>query len=101
MTKQVKINGADYPCRVTIGTLKRLKDETGKEFADLGDIFTLMHLLFIAIRESCKKEEIGFPYANAEEMMDDIEYTDVLAISEGLFDAPSPNPEGDGKKKRG
>ena len=98
--KKININGAEYPCRVTIGTLKRFKDKTGKELSAVGDIFTLVALLHMALSESCKKAGVAFPYESAEELMDDIDFTEIESVTTGLFGAQAKVAVDDGKKKK-
>ena len=96
---KININGAEYPCRVTIGTLKRFKDKTGKELSAVGDIFTLVALLHMALSESCRKAGVAFPYESADELMDDIDLTEIDTVTSGLFGSSAPMVE-DGKKKK-
>lgn len=99
MKKQININGTNYPCRVTIGTLKRFRDSTGKELSDVGDIFALVTLLHMALTESCRKAGIELPYTTADELMDDIDLTEIDTVTSGLFGSSAPMVE-DGKKKK-
>ena len=47
--KKITINGTTYPCRLTVGVLKRYKDQTGREMEDVKDIFSISELLFLAL----------------------------------------------------
>lgn len=85
MAKRVRINGNEYPCALTIGVLKRFKDETGKELDEVKDVFSICTLLFMAALASCKKEKATFPWDSAEALMDDIELSEIENITGGLF----------------
>lgn len=96
MMKQIRINGIEYPCRLTVGVLKRYKEQSGKDLADTDDLFSICGLLFLAVTEACRKSGRSFPYGNAEEMMDDIELADIEGVVSGLF---GPQAEAKGEKK--
>lgn len=97
---KININGAEYPCRVTIGTLKRFKEATGKELSAVGDLFALVELLYMALAESCEKAGVALPYGSAEELMDDIDFTEIEQVTAGLFGGQAKGAAADGKKKR-
>lgn len=89
MMKQIRINGIEYPCRLTVGVLKRYKEQSGKDLTDTNDLFSICGLLFLAVTEACRKSGRSFPYGNAEEMMDDIELADIEGVVSGLFGTPT------------
>ena len=96
--KKVKINGADYPCALTIGVLKKFKDETGKELEEVKDVFSICSLLFTAVTAACRKEHKLFPYSSAEELMDEIEFADIERITVEMFGMGQGDPAGGQKK---
>lgn len=85
MINSVTINGKYYPCRLTVGTLKRFKDKTGKEIDALKDMFTICELLFMAVTETCNKQNKKFPYTSSDQMMDDIDISSIEQITSNLF----------------
>lgn len=85
MAKKVRIRGNEYPCVLTIGVLKKFKDETGKELDDVKDVFSICTLVFMAATASCKKEKMAFPWDSADELMDDIELSEIETITGDLF----------------
>lgn len=91
--KKITINGTTYPCRLTVGVLKRYKDQTGREMEDVKDIFSISELLFLALQATCKREHVPFPYASAEELMDDLDVLEMNGISEALFGKPDASAE--------
>ena len=84
---KITINGKEYPCRLTIGVLKRYKDNTGKELEEVKDAFSIAELLFLALQVTCKKQDVAFPYASVEDLMDDLELSELGGITENLFGA--------------
>jgi len=93
----VKINGKEYPCRLTVGTLKRFKDQCGKELDQLKDMFSICELLFLAVKEACEKQKKNFPYETAEAMMNDIEIADIEQITTNLFGVAQTTAEAEKK----
>ena len=98
--KKVTIGGNAYPCTLTIGVLKKFKDETGKEIDEVKDVFSICTLLFMAGVASCKKTKTTFPWDSAEALMDDIELSEIEQITGELFGTGTAK-EGDGQKKTG
>lgn len=96
--KKVTIGGNSYPCALTIGVLKKFKDETGKEIDEVKDVFSICTLLFMAAVASCKKAKATFPWDSAEALMDDIELSEIERITGELFGTES-HRDGDGQKK--
>ena len=101
MSKKVTINGQEYPCALTIGVLKRFKDETGKELDEVKDVFSICTLLFMAAVASCKREKRVFPWDSPEALMDDIELSAIESITGGLFGLGDTPPDGGEKKTNG
>lgn len=96
--KKVTINGKEYPCTLTIGVLKKFKDETGKEIDEVKDVFSVCTLLFMAAVTACKKEKTTFPWDSAEALMDDIELSEIESITAGLFGVERKTDGADQKK---
>lgn len=75
-----------YPCRLTLGVVKAFKDETGKELTDIGtDMVSLGTLIHIAASKSCQKEKKPFPWQTADELLDDLDLSDMPTLVEQLF----------------
>lgn len=96
--RKVQICGNPYPCTLTIGVLKRFKDETGKEIDEVKDVFSICALLFMAAVASCKKDKVTFPWDSAETLMDDIELSEIERITGELF-GTADKPDGGEQKK--
>lgn len=94
----ITINGTPYPCRLTLGAVKTFKEQTGKELADIGaDMVLLGTLIYITTSKSCQKERKTLPWQSAEELLEDIELTDMPSMVEELF-GKQPDKESETKK---
>lgn len=62
MMKRLKIDGKEYPCRVTMGAMLRFKQETGKDVSELGqnDVADLVTLLWCCIASACAADGVTF-----------------------------------------
>lgn len=60
--KTIKINGKQYPCRVTMGAMLRFKRETGHDVSKLGhdDIGDLITLLWCCVVSASKADSVKF-----------------------------------------
>lgn len=96
MRKAVTICGKAYPCRLTIGVLKRFKDTTGLEIEEVKDVFTICTLLYMAVADGCRHEKIAAPWDSPEALVDDIALEEIERITGELF-GPSG---GESEKKR-
>ena len=82
----ITINGVQYPCRLTLGVIKAFKEQTGIELADIGaDMVALGTLIHIAAGHSCQKEKWSFQWQSADELLDDIDLSDMPVLVEELF----------------
>jgi hypothetical protein len=94
--KKIKIAGAEYPCRVTMGAIIELKSETGKEVSELrsespSDVLTF---LWCCIRSACRVDGIAFDMT-ALEMADRMDMEEFARWQ----DATATPEAADGKKK--
>ena len=59
--QKIEINGKSYPCRMTMGALRRFKNETGKEINDIGtDISLVGTLMWACVSSACKADGVVF-----------------------------------------
>lgn len=60
--KVIKINGKEYPCRVTMGAMLRFKQETGKDVAKMSqeDVADLIVLLWCCVMSASKADGVKF-----------------------------------------
>ena len=82
---KIKIQGKEYPCRLTVGVLKQYKEYSGKDLQDVTDMFSVCELLFMALSATCKMQNVDFPYPSAEDLMDDMDVGELNPVAESLF----------------
>ena len=58
--KKVKINGKDYPFRLTIGAMVAYKRDTGEDFSKFNgeDMEKMLHIIFYGIKSACKADSV-------------------------------------------
>ena len=95
--KKVRINGEDYPFRLTIGSMVAYKRDTGEDFSKFNgeDMEKMLHIIFYGIKSACKADNIEFPYQSPDEIAD---YIDMEQIG-GLFEAQGVDADDRSKKK--
>lgn len=61
--KQIDFRGKVYPCRMTMGALRRFKIETGIDVSRIGnDIALFGTLLWCCVRSACNADGVQFDY---------------------------------------
>ena len=95
--KKVKINGEDYPFRLTIGSMVAYKRDTGEDFSRFNgeDMEKMLHIIFHGIKSACKADGVEFPYQTPDEIAD---YIDMEQIG-NLFETQGVDVD-DGSKKK-
>ena len=60
--KRIRINGKEYPVRMTMGALLRFKRNTGKDVGDIkkDDIADMIILLWCCVASACKADGVDF-----------------------------------------
>jgi hypothetical protein len=96
MIKQVKIQGKEYPFRVTMGALLRFKRLTGRDASTITDedLEGLIALFYCCIASACNADGVEWPYSLT--MFEDILTEDEVKEMTKLM--ARENPE-DSKKK--
>ena len=58
----IKINGKEYPCRVTMGAMLRFKRETGKDVSQIGkgNVADLVTFLWCCTASASKADGVEF-----------------------------------------
>lgn len=58
----IKINGKEYPCRVTMGAMLRFKRETGRDVNQIGegDVSDLVTFLWCCMASASKADGVEF-----------------------------------------
>lgn len=64
MKQQVKIviKGQEYPCRLTLGAMRRFKRMTGKDVTTLteGDVDDMVTLIYCCTKSACGADGVAF-----------------------------------------
>lgn len=92
--KKVTINGKTYIVRLTVGALKRFKEQTGSELDQVNSVEKIIGLLFHCLSPEVPSDRL--PWNSADELMEDVELADIPAISNALFG--EQNGEDEAKK---
>lgn len=87
---KIQIGGKEYPCRMTLGAMRRFKRETGKDVsaiteADIDDMITLMWCCAVS---SCNADKTPFDMT-LDDFADSLDSGDM-----GQFIAAATNPDG-------
>lgn len=92
---KITFNGKQYPCRMTMGALRRYKQIEGEDISRIGnDVAKVGTLLFCCIKSACTADGIAFDY----EIEDFADMVTVQQVGE-FATVLSGEPEGKGKKK--
>lgn len=65
MSKNVSIQvvtstGKEYPCRVTLGAMRRFKQETGKDAENIAGVDDLAIFIWCCCQSACKADGVEF-----------------------------------------
>lgn len=90
----VRIDGKEYPCRVTMGAMVRFKRKTGFDVSKLDptDMEGLMAFIWCCVVSACRADSVEFDM-DFEDFADRLTPVDIS----GFFGSPEEIP--DGKKK--
>ena len=60
--QKIIINDKEYPCQMTMGAVRRFKNETGKEVSEIGgsDVSDLVTLIWCCVVSACNAKDIPF-----------------------------------------
>lgn len=87
MNNRIKIEGQEYPCRMTMGAMLQFKADTGKEVTEVNgtDLSLVVFLLYACAVSSCRAEHVAFPYKSAIEMADYMAPEDLVKFQNDNF----------------
>lgn len=107
MTKKqtIRINGVEYPARMTMGAMMEFRQLTGKEVTEMQgtDLSLALTLLYCCIHSAARADGISVPFASPMEMADYMNADDFAAWQNDQFSVGSaPGGEGssDEEKKK-
>lgn len=101
MIKKIKINGKEYPCRMTMGAMMQFKQETGREASELAGVSLSdsMILLWCCVCSACRAEKISFDMSLME-MCDLIDAEDLATWHNSAFEQETATPAKKNAKKK-
>ena len=87
MMKQILIittdDGKEYPCRVTLGAMRRYKAVTGKEADSIEGVSDMSTFLWCCCVSDCKADGKEFKW-DVDEFCDHVDVSALTAFSKGL-----------------
>ena len=89
--RMVTINGKSYIVRLTVGALKRFKEQTGLELDQVNSVEKIICLLFFCLSTEVPSDTL--PWKSADELMEDVELAGIPAISNALFGDQTQDPD--------
>lgn len=99
MDNSIKIAGASYPCRMSMGAGLRFKRLTGKEVTEIGgDAFSeVATLIFVCVQSSCKADGVEFGMS-LEDFCDCVGIEEMTAVQQSLIASMTAASPGGGDK---
>lgn len=81
INRSLKVNGKEYPCRVTMGAMVRFKRETGRDVSTIkeSDISDLVLFMWCCVVSASKADGIEFGMS-FEDFADSLEGTELQAF---------------------
>lgn len=78
---KITIKGKEYPCRVTMGSMIRYKNDTGREVADIDnkDMEGVTRFLYHSVKSACKVDDLEFDL-EFEEFADHVTLVDIAGF---------------------
>jgi len=98
MDIHVRIDGRDFPCRPTMGAMRRYRAMTGKEATSINweSPVDMTDYLYCCTASACRHDGVDFPY-DAESFADALTVEDLAGWSQAVA---SDTPAEDGEKKK-
>lgn len=82
--KTIEICGKEYPCRMTMGAMRRFRRMAGKEVSDIGgDLSEVGTLMYCCTASACHADGVELPY-DEETFCDHLDMEQVAAFTETL-----------------
>ena len=83
----IRINGIEYPARMTMGAMMEFRQLTGKEVTEMqgADLSLAITLLYCCIHSAARADGISVPFASPMEMADFMDADDFAAWQNDQF----------------
>lgn len=87
--RKIKINGQEYPARMTMGALLRFKRETGKDVSEVksSDVADTVILLWCCVVSACKADGVTFTLS-LEEFADALDPSALQILNDEMEGGP-------------
>lgn len=86
--KEIEIDGKQYPCRITMGALRRYKSIEGEDVSKMGnDVAKVSTLLFCCVASACNADGIEFDM-KIDDFADRISINQVAEFADAMSVAP-------------
>lgn len=101
---EIEIDGAIYPCRMTMGAMVLFKEQTGREVTDIdaGSLSDMCRFLWCCVKSASRRDKVEFPLTFedfADGVTPDIILSWTEAIQQNAGGSASGATDGDGEKK--
>ena len=95
--RNIKLNGKEYPCMMTMGALLRFKEMTGVNPSelDVNDVDLLIKLIYCCVKSACKREGVAFEF----DLLDFADELDIESMSEVSKDLMGEAADAEDQKK--
>lgn len=61
MMKKIKVYGKEYPMRMTMGVMRRFKQETGMEVSEMtAEVSLMVVFLYCCVASACNADDVAF-----------------------------------------
>lgn len=99
----IRINGGEYPSRMTMGAMMEFKERTGREITELqgADLSLALTLLYCCIVSASRADGIPVAFASPMEMADYMDANDFAAWQNDQFSVGSPSAGGEADSAEG
>ena len=88
MAKNVSIkiktsDGKEYPCRITLGAMRRFKQETGKDADNISGVSELAVFVWCCCQSACNADGVDFG-VGLDDFCDRLDLKDILVFADAI-----------------
>lgn len=108
MAQSINICGTDYPCRITMGAMRRFKARTGVDISEVGnDTLLFIDWLWCCIDSACRADRRPFDIPDPDALADKLTPQELQDVAQqfakatiGSVPAPQEGETGDDTTKK-